>query len=64
MRIRFLLFALLLSATAVLRCSTRLAADSAPPPAVRVNEFLADNDNVIADEWGEFDDVLELYNAG
>ena len=46
MRIRFLLFALLLSAAA-LRCSASLAADSASPPAVRINEFLADNDNVI-----------------
>ena len=34
------------------------------PAPIRINEFLADNDTVIADEQGEYDDVLELYNAG
>ncbi|MBN1658594.1 MAG: CotH kinase family protein [Anaerolineae bacterium] len=41
-----------------------LAAEPAAPPAIRINEFLADNDGIIADEHGEYDDVLELYNAG
>ncbi len=34
------------------------------PPAVLINEFLAANSTVIADEAGEYDDWLELYNAG
>ena len=29
-----------------------------------INEIMAKNDNVIADEAGEFDDWIELYNAG
>ncbi len=33
------------------------------PPLV-VNEFLAINDNVNADEAGEYDDWIELYNSG
>ena len=31
---------------------------------VYINEIMAKNDNVIADEAGEFDDWIELYNAG
>jgi hypothetical protein len=34
------------------------------PPAVLLNEFLADNESVNRDEAGEYDDWLELYNAG
>jgi len=34
------------------------------PPAVVVNEFLADNDSVNQDETGEFEDWVELYNCG
>jgi len=33
------------------------------PPAVLVNEFLADNESVNQDEAGEYDDWLELYNG-
>lgn len=33
------------------------------PPRVWINEFMADNDTVVADEAGEFDDWVELYNA-
>ncbi len=29
-----------------------------------INEFMASNDNTIADENGEYDDWIELYNAG
>jgi len=29
-----------------------------------INEVLADNDTVYTDEFGEFEDVIELYNAG
>ena len=32
------------------------------PPAVLINEFLADNESVNQDEAGEYDDWLELYN--
>ncbi|HQU99680.1 MAG TPA: CotH kinase family protein, partial [Bacteroidia bacterium] len=34
------------------------------PWAVSINEFMADNANVIADNYGEYDDWIELYNAG
>jgi hypothetical protein len=29
-----------------------------------INEFMADNENVISDEAGEFDDWFEIFNAG
>jgi len=29
-----------------------------------INEFMADNETIIADEAGEFDDWIELYNGG
>ena len=35
-----------------------------PLPPLAINEFLADNVSVNPDEMGEFDDWLELYNAG
>src|SRR5678815_3193492 len=31
---------------------------------VRINEFMASNSSVLADEDGDFSDLLELYNAG
>lgn len=31
-------------------------------PSVVINELMADNDNIIADPQGEYDDWLELYN--
>ena len=31
-------------------------------PSVVINELMADNDNVIADPQGDYDDWLELYN--
>jgi hypothetical protein len=34
------------------------------PPPVVINEFLADNESVNRDEDGEYDDWVELYNAG
>jgi hypothetical protein len=34
------------------------------PSPVRLNELMADNDHVITDEAGEFDDWFELYNPG
>ncbi len=33
------------------------------PPRLLINEFMADNDSVIADNFGEFDDWFEIYNA-
>ena len=32
------------------------------PGTLVVNELMASNDTTIADEWGEFDDWVELYN--
>lgn len=37
---------------------------TSPPAIVLVNEYLASNDTVIADEMGEFDDWVEIYNPG
>jgi hypothetical protein len=36
----------------------------APSVPVFVNEIMADNDATIADEAGDFEDYIELYNAG
>jgi len=33
-----------------------------PEQNIAINEFMADNDNVVEDEVGEYDDWLELYN--
>ena len=33
-------------------------------PPIYINEFMADNDGVIQDEAGDYDDWFELYNAG
>jgi hypothetical protein len=33
-------------------------------PPLFVNEFMASNTATIQDEWGEFDDWVEIYNAG
>ena len=37
--------------------------DYATPP-VFINEFMADNDSIIMDEAGDYDDWFELYNGG
>jgi hypothetical protein len=39
-----------------------MAGFEAPP--LFLNEFMASNDTTIADEWGEFDDWVEIYNDG
>lgn len=31
---------------------------------IKINEFMAGNDKTIADEYGEYDDWIEIYNAG
>lgn len=39
--------------------------DTGPAPALLViNEYMSSNDSKAADEYGEFDDFVELYNAG
>lgn len=35
-----------------------------PVQSLRINEILADNDGVLQDEMGDFDDLIEIYNAG
>ncbi|MEE9297274.1 MAG: ThuA domain-containing protein [Phycisphaerae bacterium] len=35
-----------------------------PLPQLVINEFMADNDTTMEDEFNEFDDWLELYNYG
>ncbi|MEZ6241451.1 MAG: CotH kinase family protein [Phycisphaerales bacterium] len=47
--------------TAYLRTSTPAPADL---PPVFVNEVIATNDSIIQDEAGQFEDFIELYNAG
>ncbi len=37
--------------------------NSVPIPGLYINEFMADNDAVYADEWGEYDDWFEIYNS-
>jgi len=32
-------------------------------PELYINEFLASNDSLVADEFGEYDDWIEIYNA-
>ncbi len=32
-------------------------------PELYINEFMADNDTYIADEYGDFDDWIEIYNG-
>lgn len=34
------------------------------PPKLFINEFMADNDNIVSDLQGDFDDWIELYNGG
>ena len=34
-----------------------------PTPAIFINEWLASNDGVVLDEFGDADDFIELYNA-
>ncbi len=34
------------------------------PPVLYINEFLASNDSCCADEYGEYDDWIEIYNPG
>ena len=35
-----------------------------PQQGLFINEFMADNDGVIHDNFGDYDDCIELYNAG
>lgn len=35
-----------------------------PLEGLFINEFMADNDNIVTDENGEYDDWVEIYNAG
>ena len=35
-----------------------------PAPTLLINEFMASNDFAAADEFGEYDDWIEIYNAG
>ncbi len=45
-----------------------LAADwrteGAPPPTLVINEFMADNNNFLFDNYGDDDDWIEIYNYG
>jgi len=48
---------------AVLPLVTQASAALAQGPAVVINEFLADNNNGLADNTGEFEDWIELHNT-
>jgi hypothetical protein len=43
----------------------QLAAEEIPArvQGVVINEFMAGNDTTVADEWGEYEDWIELYNS-
>ena len=45
------------------RCEWRRIHLNPDVPDLRINEFLASNDSVLADNFGEYDDWIELYNA-
>ncbi len=70
MKIKGLLITLLASVFIFTACSvndTGDEGDQQPPATVYhlyINEFMASNDNAYADENGEYDDWIELYNAG
>ena len=64
MNIRGLSLSVLFLSLAAAAFGASLASGPVSPPPIRINEFMADNDGVVADELGEYDDVLELYNAG
>jgi hypothetical protein len=45
--------------------SPRREADVVPDlPRLRINEFMASNGSTIADPFGEYDDWIEIFNAG
>ncbi len=70
MKIKDLLIMLLASVFVFTACSVNDTGDEGDhqPPATEyhlfINEFMASNDNAYADENGEYDDWIELYNAG
>lgn len=46
-------------------CEPKVFEVAEPPmPILLINEFMADNASIIADEGGEFDDWIEIYNKG
>jgi len=54
-----------ISQTTLLPCeSIKLHVGAYNGPMLYINEFMADNDSYIADEHGEFDDWIEVYNGG
>jgi hypothetical protein len=40
------------------------AGSGGPGEGLFINEFMADNDHIIQDNFGDYDDCIELYNAG
>ena len=45
-------------------CESKTIFLNQPEPQVVINELVSSNQTVIADEHGEYDDWIELYNAG
>src|SRR5690606_8802482 len=45
-------------------CESRTISFNQSEPQIVINELLSSNQTVIADEHGEYDDWIELYNAG
>jgi len=48
----------------ILICSFFISFYTLNAQTIYVNEFLASNENNLADEFGDFDDWIEIYNAG
>ncbi len=45
-------------------CESKQILLSEPDNNLSINEFMASNNTIIADEFGEYDDWVEIYNSG
>ncbi len=45
-------------------CVSMLILTQSAVAQVYINEIIASNDNIIADNYNEYDDIIEIYNAG
>ncbi len=47
-------------------CDEPISTDQTPPPAqtIFINEFMASNSTIIKDNFGEYEDWVEIYNSG
>lgn len=50
-------------ATIILYCLLLIAFTSRSQPVITINEFMASNEHTVANQDGEYDDWIELYNS-